>query len=145
MTRLQLSALFVLLFSVGLFAQTPTPVPPSDWYGSLTGIIALTMLLSSGLKRAIGNVAALNSIPMWIYVVLIAEGLTLVCVQVLHTLPGPLTTQIYQAFLLAASASGAYEWFFSGSGNATKPLAITAQSAGVRVDAVNMPNTFPKL
>src|SRR5947208_1449913 len=93
-----LSCLFVLL-PIAVYAQpdTPIPVPPANWYASVTGIIAVTIAITSGLKRLIGNVKSLNAIPTWVYVVAIAEILTFICVQVFKTMPGPLGQMLYQA------------------------------------------------
>lgn len=142
MNRLFLLVLFCLVGSVTMFAQpdTPVPVPPVNWYASVTGIVALTMVLTSGLKRVIGNVTWLNALPTWIYVVSISEILTLLCVALFKTMPGPLGQSMYQALILAATASGAYEWFFNG--NATKPLAASAISAGVKVPVKNQPDSL---
>lgn len=141
---------FVFLFAVlcgvcgstVLFAQpdTPVPVPPANWYASVTGIIAFTIAITSGIKRMFANTTALNAVPTWIYVVIISEILTFLCVQLLHTMPGPIWQAMYQALILAASASGAYEWFLNG--NATKPLAATAMSAGVKVPIKNQPDSL---
>jgi uncharacterized membrane protein YfcA len=134
--------LCALIGSVVMFAQpeTPEPVPPSNWYASVTGIIAFTIAITSGIKRVLANVKALNAVPTWVYVIVISEVLTFTCVQFFHTMPGPVVQALYQALILAASASGAYEWFFNG--NVTKPLAATALSAGVKVPMKNKPDSI---
>jgi hypothetical protein len=137
-----LTLMLCCLLGVTMFAQPETPVPvlPFNWYASVTGIVAATIALTSGLKRVIGNVPQLNAVPTWVYVIGISEVLTFLCVQVFHTMPGPVSQALYQALVMAASASGAYEWFFNG--NLGKPMAATALSAGVKVPAKNKPDSI---
>lgn len=106
-----------------------------EWYGTQAGLIAATAVIVSVLKRAIGNVAYLNTIPTWLYAVTVAAVLTFLAVHVWHTLPGDLWSLMSQSVLAAGASSGFYEWV----NRPTASLALSAVKAGVPVDPVNVP------
>ena len=108
----------------------------TNWYTSIVGIVAATALIVTVLKRLLGNVAYANTVPTWIYAVIVSAGLTYLTNAVWHTLPGELWQTMMQAVGLAAMASGFYEWL----NNAGKPLAAAAVSAGVTVEQKNAPD-----
>lgn len=89
-----------------------------EWYSSIAGVVAATILLTGCLKRALARVRWLNEVPVWVYAVLLAAGLTALVNLVFHTLPGDFWVLATQAIMLAASASGFYEWWAA----AGKPL-----------------------
>ncbi len=133
MAKFSLAVLVMLIsiLAVPLFAQpeTPEPTSPLQWYTSVAGVVAATMLGVSVMKRALGNVTYFNAVPTWIYAVVISGILTFITVNVWRTLPGDLWQTMLQAVIMAATASGFYEWLNNG----TKPLAASAVSAGVYV------------
>lgn len=110
--RTLLALLVILVFAAApLFAQGETPTPGStNWYSSVGGIVLATGILVQILKRALGSVTLLQDVPIWVYSVGVAVGLTWFCESVLHTLNGGLYTDINQAVLFAAAASGFYSW-----------------------------------
>lgn len=107
-----------------------------NWYTSVAGVVAATMLAVTILKRALGNVPYANTVPTWIYAVAVSGGLTYLTNAVWHTLPGTLWQNMMQAVGMAAAASGFYEWLQTP----TKPLAASAMSAGVLVEPKNTPD-----
>jgi hypothetical protein len=108
----------------------------TNWYTSVAGVVAATIVSVTILKRALGNVAYVNTVPTWMYAVLISGGLTALTNVVWHTLPGNLWQNMMQAVMMAGTASGFYEWLQTP----TKPLAASAMSAGVRVEPKNTPD-----
>lgn len=128
----------LLLNAATLFAQ-PEPADPSttpgQWYASVLGIVTVTGIGVSILKRAFGNLPYFNTVPTWVYSVIISAVLTFLTVNVWHTLPGELWQTMMQAVIMAATASGFYEWL----NHTDKPLAESARQAGVHVDEKNMP------
>jgi hypothetical protein len=108
----------------------------TTWYTSVAGVVMVTILAVSVLKRAFGNVAYVNTVPTWLYAVAISAGLTALTNYVWHTLPGNLWQNMMQAVMMAGSASGFYEWLNAPG----KPLASSAISAGVLVDLKNTPD-----
>jgi len=107
-----------------------------NWYTSVTGVVAVTIGAVTLLKRAFGNVPYVNTVPTWVYAVVISAGLTGVTNYLWHTLPGDLWQNVMQAVMMAASASGFYEWLKEPG----KPLAASAISAGVLVELKNTPD-----
>lgn len=135
MKRLLLILLFVSLPALAL-AQPTSEDPsttPTQWYGSVAGIVAATMIGVGILKRILANVNVLNQLPVWLYAVVLSAGLTTLANMVWHTLPGDLWQLLTQSVIMAATASGFYEWFNSSpkgvAASITKPLAesTTAQ------------------
>ena len=108
----------------------------TNWYTSVAGIVAATILLVGVLKRAFGNVAYVNTVPTWMYAVGISASMTALANYIWHTLPGNFWQNLMQAVMMAGSASGFYEWYNAP----TKALASSAISAGVTVDAKNAPD-----
>jgi len=93
-----------------------------QWYGSVTGIVAATILLVEIMKRFLGNTAYLKVVPTWVYAVLISCGLT-ACAHIWwQVLPGDDLDLFTRAVMLAAVASGFREWF----GNVNKPLSASS-------------------
>lgn len=111
-------------------------MPDLNWYTSIAGVVAVTMLLVSVLKRAFGNRPYINTVPTWLYAVVISGGLTVLTSHVWGTLQGDLWQNLMQAIGMAAMASGFYEWLNAP----TKPLAESAIKAGVTVEQKNAPN-----
>lgn len=107
----------------------------TNWYTSVVGVVGATIFLVTVLKRLLGNVAYVNTVPTWIYAVAISAGLTGLTNAVWHTLPGSLLQNMMQAVMMAGSASGFYEWLQAFD----KPLASSAMSAGVEVERKNTP------
>jgi hypothetical protein len=108
----------------------------TNWYTSVAGVVAATILAVTILKRAFGNVPYVNTVPTWMYAVTISGILTTLTNYVWHTLPGDLWQNMMQAVMMAGTASGFYEWLQTP----TKPLAASAISAGVTVEAKNAPD-----
>jgi hypothetical protein len=106
-----------------------------NWYTSVLGIVAFTAILVTVLKRLLGNVPYMNTVPTWVYAVAVSAMLTYLANAIWHTLPGELWQTMMQAVGLAAMSSGFYEWL----NNAGKPLAASAVSAGVTVEQKNAP------
>jgi hypothetical protein len=106
-----------------------------NWYTSIAGIVAATMLGVSVLKRAFGNVAYLNTVPTWVYAVVISGVLTFLTNRIWATLPGELMPLLMQAVISAGTASGFYEWLKAPA----TPLAESAIKAGVDVQVKNAP------
>jgi hypothetical protein len=92
-----------------------------DWYSSIAGIVALTIVLVEIVKRSLGSVAWLSQVPTWLYAVLISAGLTAVTHIWLGTLQGTDLDLFSQAIGSAAIASGIKEWL----SNINKPLSAS--------------------
>ena len=92
-----------------------------NWYSSIAGIVALTIILVEVVKRSLGNVAWLSQVPTWLYAVLISAGLTAIAHIWLKTLPGTDIDLYSQAVGSAALASGIKEWV----ANINKPLSAS--------------------
>ena len=93
----------------------------SDWYSSIAGIVAFTIILVEIAKRSLGSVPWLSQVPTWFYAVLISAGLTAITHIWLGTLQGTDIELFSQAIDSAAIASGIKEW----AGNLNKPLAAS--------------------
>ena len=120
-----LVGVLLLFMPVRLFAQGPAI--PMDWYSSVGGVVAFTLVLVGILKRLLGRVSGAKDVPTWIYAVGVSALLTYLA-HLWGTLEGTLATLMMQAVLSAASASGLYEWYH----NSTKPLSASAASAASR-------------
>lgn len=126
--RLALLILGVFWMGVTVFAQGgPQPDDPStsplQWYTSVGGVGLATLFAVSMLKRAVGTAPYFSRVPTWLYAVVVAFLLTLLCVEVLGTLPGNLWQLAWQAIYNAAIASGIYEWV----NHVNKPLSESAE------------------
>jgi len=78
---------------------------------SLSGIVVATLIILQILKKLMAEVDGLKVVPIWVYGVTVSVGLTVFANRVLKILPGDdLLPLVWQAALLAASASGFYEW-----------------------------------
>ena len=113
-------------------------MPPEltiGWYSSVTGVVAATIFGVAILKRAIGGVSYLNTVPTWLYAVSLASGLIFVTNRIWGTLPGDLWQNMWQAVTSAGMASGFYEWL----NRPTSSLAASAVKANVLVPSANMP------
>jgi hypothetical protein len=93
----------------------------TDWYSSIAGIVALTIILVEIAKRSLGGVPWLSHVPTWLYAVLISAGLTAITHVWLGTLHGTDLDLFSQAIGSAAIASGIKEWV----GNINKPLSAS--------------------
>lgn len=83
----------------------------AQWYTSVAGIIAGTLILVEVLKRALGNVALVKAVPTWVYAVVVAVGLTYASRAAgLLTDQGSTLDVLMTAVMLAASASGFWTW-----------------------------------
>jgi len=101
-----------------------------NWYSSIAGIVALTIILVEVVKRSLGNVVWLSQVPTWLYAVLISAGLTAITHIWLGTLQGTDLDLFSQAVGSAAIASGIKEWV----GNINKPLAASTAARTQRGD-----------
>lgn len=135
MKNTTLAILMILFFPVIALAQ-PNPADPSTtaftWYTSVAGVVAATMLGVSILKRALGEVSGLNSIPTWVYAVVISAILTFLTVKVWGTLPGQLWQTMTQSVIMAGAASGFYEWINKSGSTSLATSARKARGAKVR-------------
>lgn len=86
---------------------------------SVAGVVLATIFILQVLKGTIAQVRWLNAIPTWLYAVIVSFGLTALSALVLHMLTGDFWTLAWQAVVMAATASGFYEWWK----NKTKPIA----------------------
>lgn len=83
----------------------------AQWYGSIAGIVAGTLIIVEVLKRAIGNVAVLKGVPTWIYAVVVAVALTYASRAAGYLADqGSTLDVLMSALMLAASASGFWTW-----------------------------------
>ena len=139
---MKLVYLLVFVFLVAVvpaFAQelaVADDTSPFNWYTSVAGVVAATIFGVTVLKRALGNVQYVNTVPTWVYAVLISGILTFVTNRVWGTLPGDLWQTMMQAVMMAGAASGFYDWLREP----TKPLAAAAIAAGVHVSPKNAPD-----
>ena len=92
-----------------------------NWYSSIAGIVAFTIILVEIAKRSLGSVPWLSQVPTWLYAVLISAGLTAITHIWLGTLQGTDLDLFSQAIGSAAIASGIKEWM----SNINKPLAAS--------------------
>lgn len=136
--RFALIVLFVVFALASPVLAQPTseePTTPGQWYGSVGGIVLATGIAVGILKRAFAKVSVLNQIPVWLYSVLVSAGLTYLSNTVWHTLPGELGQLLMQSVLMAATASGFYEWLNADAGGVgpsmMKPLADSATSQAI--------------
>lgn len=83
----------------------------TQWYASVAGIVGGTLIIVEVLKRAIGNVSVLKSVPTWVYSVAVAVGLTYTSRALgLLAEQGSTLDVLMSALMLAASASGFWTW-----------------------------------
>lgn len=83
----------------------------AQWYTSVAGIIAGTLIIVEVLKRALGNVALVKAVPTWVYAVVVAVGLTYASRAAgLLTDQGSTLDVLMTAVMLAGSASGFWTW-----------------------------------
>lgn len=133
--RLTLLVLLMLTAFPAMALAQPQPVDPStspfEWYSSVTGVVAATILGVSILKRALANVNGLNGVPTWLYAVVMSAVLTFLTNRVWGTLPGELWQLMVQVVMMAAAASGFYEWL---NNSTTTSLKSSARKAGVAVE-----------
>lgn len=94
---------------LGLLAQTE-PSATAEYFGSIAGIVVATVTLVAILRKAFAQVPAFNKVPVWLYAVGAATGLTAVAVYGLKTMEGNFMDLALQTVILAASASGFREW-----------------------------------
>jgi hypothetical protein len=109
---------------------------PTQWYGTQAGIVTATAIGVSILKRLLGNVPYVNTLPTWLYAVLVAGALTFLSVRVWGTMPGDLWALVSQSVLSAGASSGFYEWLTT---HPTTSLARSAIAANVAVDLDHLP------
>lgn len=135
--RFSLLILLLVLTAAPVFAQPTSeePTTPTQWYSSVAGIVVATGIAVSILKRAFAKVAVLSQVPLWLYGVIISSALTYASNQLWHSLPGDLWQLLTQAVLMAATATGFYEWLNAdpaGVGpSIVKPLSDSAASQEV--------------
>lgn len=96
---------------------------------TIPGIVAVTIMLVHALKSWLADVRYLRELPVAVYVVAVAAGLTWLSRDVLHWLEGDRADLIAQAILAALTASGAVEWFRAGS----KPLSQSRKATHTRL------------
>ena len=92
-----------------------------DWYSSITGIVALTIIFVEVIKRSLGSVPWLSRVPTWAYAVVVSAALTAITHVWLGRLQGDDLELFSQAIGSAALASGIKEW----ASNITKPLSAS--------------------
>ena len=92
-----------------------------DWYSSIAGVVALTIILVEVIKRSLGNIPWLSRIPTWAYAVVVSAALTATTHIWFGTLQGNDLELFSQAIGSAAIASGIKEWV----SNINKPLAAS--------------------
>ena len=87
---------------LGLIAQAdPGLSATAEYFGSIGGIVVVTLVLVNVIKKAFGGVAALKSIPVWVYAVVVSIGLTAFARYGLNTLEGNVFDLILQAVIAA--------------------------------------------
>jgi hypothetical protein len=101
-----------------------------DWYSSIAGIVALTIILVEIVKRSLGSVPWLSRVPTWLYAVVVSAGLTAITHIWFGTLQGNDLELFSQAIGSAAIASGIKEWV----GNINKPLSASSAARTQRGD-----------
>jgi hypothetical protein len=101
-----------------------------QWYGSVTGIVAATIVVVEILKRFFGNTAYMQRVPTWLYAIGISSALTACAHYWWQVLPGNDLDLFTQAIMLAAVASGFKEWFT----NVNKPLSASTAARTQRGD-----------
>lgn len=126
-TRVGATVCFLLAYTVSVLAQGgPEAADPSttpvQWYTSIAGVGAATIAAVAAIKRYLGTREPWSKVPTWVYGVVVAFVLTLLCSQVLKTLPGEFWQLAWQAVYNAAIATGFYEIF----GNVKTPLEVSA-------------------
>lgn len=98
----------------------------TNWYTSIAGIAAAAVVAGGVVRKWLGDVQGLNTIPLVVYVVLSAVGLAAVAQYVMHVDLAPtfgqLLVQAVTGALVAIGAVGAVT-------NAAKPLADTVSDA----------------
>lgn len=120
---------------VGAAASAPISSPYSQ-LASITGIVAATGFGVEVLKRAFTRVKFVQHIPLWIIAIGVSVGLVLIANLGLGVLKGNVGPMIWQAALMAASASGFYEWLRNG---ASSPKTSNKKSFNVKVSSVVKP------
>lgn len=81
--------------------------------GTPAAVVTTTVALVAILKRAIGTVPVLERVPVWVYAVLVASGLTWLSAALGYT-TGALPDLIVNAIIQAAAASGFRDWMTEG-------------------------------
>lgn len=98
----------------------------TNWYTSIAGIAAAAVVAGGAVRKWLGDVQGLNSVPLVVYVVLSAIGLSTVAQYVMNVALAPtfgqLLVQAVTGALVAIGAVGAVT-------NAAKPLADTVHDA----------------
>lgn len=82
--------------------------------GSVSGVVALTMLLTQAIKRAAGDAPVVKRIPTFLIALAVSFGLTLVANRALGVLEGELFELAWAAGFAAMGASGLYSWVWEG-------------------------------
>ncbi len=77
---------------------------------TITGIVALTLVITQVVKRLFANLSVLKNAPTWAIAVVVAVLLALVANKSLGLLEGDLVTLLWQAAVAALAASGFYSW-----------------------------------
>lgn len=139
MRRVGLLLAFVFCFAVAVSAQPVSEEPTTvmQWYSSLTGIVAATILAVGILKRLLAKVPVANQVPLWVYSIVVSSVLIYLTNRVWQTLPGELWPLLTQAVMTAATASGFYEWFTSADGGAVKSLTKPLADSHVSQDIIH--------
>lgn len=96
---------------------------------SVAGIVALTIGIMQYIKGWLGQQPVLKSIPLPAYVVFVSAVLTFAVHEYTTWLPGDTKELLQQAVLQALVASGAFEWFRSG----TKPASASTAARSLRL------------
>lgn len=108
----------------------PSTISVAQVFGSLAGIIGVTILLIGIGKRFVGNWPWVSVVPTWVYAIVIAAGLTLGANR-MGVLAGNLGDLLLQAVVLAAASSGFREWFAAGL---TTPIRDSSAARSARGD-----------
>lgn len=92
-----------------LVQTDPSPMLDSLSLGSITGVVAATMLVVEILKRIFDNVTGFKKIPVFVYAIVVAAILAFIGNK-LGYLAGKPVFVIWASIISAGSASGFYTW-----------------------------------
>lgn len=99
----------------------------ANWYSSIAGVVAAAVTLGGLTRSWLGDVEGLNKVPLVLYVLAYACGLTLVAFW-LGKLSGDLPLLVVDALTAAFLSVGVVSF----ASNVTKPLSATVQDAHMR-------------
>lgn len=116
-----------LLAAVSLSAQTVEGIVDAPQLTSVGAVVAAAIFGTAMIKRVFLGVPVMQDVPLWLYVVVLATGLTYLANQVFGTLEGSLWALIWNGAYNGAAASGLYEWVTAGP---TKPMQASVYGGG---------------